>query len=341
MPSERTRWVHQHRDRVLRLANVVGCGWGRKRVGQSKTEQEGLVVFVRRKLPRTQLKRADIVPRQIADVPTDVIEIGDVKLLAVAESVDRTGRMRPAAPGISIGHVGVSAGTFGALVRDATTGERFILSNNHVLANQTDGRDERAQIGDPVLQPGAYDGGTVDGDVIGYLERFAPVRPIVSLPSCSIARSVELMLNIPLRLFRPQYEARLVRRADTDNIVDCAIAKPVEPTWVTANIVDVGRVKGMVEAEVGMKVLKSGRSSGVTSGEIVALGTTINVGLGGGTIARFADQIVTTPMAAPGDSGSLVLDDKHRAVGLLFAGSQQATLCNRIQAVCEALGVRM
>lgn len=341
MPSERARWVHQHRERVLPLANVVGCGWGRKRVGQEKTDREGLVVFVRRKLPRTQLKRKDVVPERVADVPTDVIEIGDVTLLAAPGFVDRTARMRPAAPGISIGHVGVTAGTFGGVVRDVETGERCILSNNHVLANQTNGQDERARVGDPVLQPGPYDGGTVDGDVIGYLERFVPVRPIVQLPTCPIARWTEKIINIPLRLFRPNYEARIYRRADEDNFVDCAIAKPIEPKAVTGDIVEVGRVRGTAEAEVGMRVLKSGRSSGVTAGEVVALGATINVALGGGTIARFADQIVTTPLAQPGDSGSLVLDDQHRAVGLLFAGSEQATLCNRIQAVCEVLGVRM
>ena len=229
MPSERARWVHQHRERVLRLANVVGCGWGRKRVGQEKTDHEGLVVFVSKKKPLTELKRNDIVPKLVGDTPTDVMEIGDVKLLAVSELTDRTARTRPAAPGVSIGHVAVTAGTFGAVVRDADTGQPYILSNNHVVANQTDGRDHRADIGDAVLQPGPYDGGTLDKDVIGHLERFVPVRPLVSVPGCAVARAAESVLNVPLRLFWPHYELRLLRRADEDNLVDGAIVKPIDP----------------------------------------------------------------------------------------------------------------
>jgi len=345
MPSERARLVNRYRDRLLPLANVVGCGWGRKRVGGRPTDRECLVVFVRKKEPPQRLGRQEMVPRTLGEVPTDVVEVGDVRLLALPARhedegpVDRTARLRPAPPGVSIGHVLVSAGTFGAVVYDEETGERCILSNNHVLANQTDGTDERAAVGDPVLQPGPYDGGTVERDVIGHLLRFSPIRPPLSVPACGIARAVEAALNAPLRLLWPRYELRLLRRAEEDNLVDAALVKPVSPDAIRDTIVGIGRVRGTAEAFVGMKVMKSGRTSGVTYGEVLALGATLNVGLGGGVIARFADQIVTTAMAEPGDSGSLVLDERRRAVGLLFAGSDKATLCNRIQAVCEALRV--
>lgn len=345
MPSERARLVRRHRDRVLRLDNVVGCGWGRKQVDRKPTGQEGLVVFVRKKVPLSQLKAKDVVPQQVGGVATDVIEIGDVRLLGAVEDgpahIDRLARIRPAPPGVSIGHLHVSAGTFGAVVMDAASGEPYILSNNHVVANQTDGIDKRAEIGDAVLQPGPYDGGTVEHDVIGHLARFVPVRPILVIPPCPIARRAEAVLNAALRIIRPAYEARLLRRTDDDNMVDAAIVKPVDGHAITGRIAGLGRVRGVTEAEVGMKVCKSGRSSGVTRGEVVALGATMNVGLGGGAIARFADQVVTSPLAQPGDSGSLVLDERMRAVGLLFAGSEQVTICNRIQAVCEALEVRL
>lgn len=329
------------------MANVVGCGWGRKWVRGKATDRECFVVFVRKKEPPERLSRRDVVPRVLGDVETDVLEVGDVRLLAAPAGrgpdhrVQRVAHLRPAPAGVSIGHVYVSAGTFGAVVYDATTGEPLILSNNHVVANQTDGRDSRATIGDPVLQPGPYDGGTLERDVIGHLLRFAPVRPLVSLPGCGVARRMEALLNVPLRLFWPRYEVRLLRKADDDNVVDAAVVRPVSDDVIRDCIVGVGRVRGMAEAAVGMKVVKSGRTSGVTRGEVVALGATLDVGLGGGVIARFADQIVTTPMAEPGDSGSFVLDEQHRAVGLLFAGSDKATLCNRIQAVCEALNVRL
>ena len=56
--------------------------------------------------------------------------------------------------------------------------------------------------------------------------------------------------------------------------------------------------------------------------------------------AGFDGQIVTGPMSQPGDSGALlVLGDGLLAVGLLFAGSQQATVFNPIQPVLKALDV--
>lgn len=387
MLSPRAEWVHEHRHIVLGLANVVGCGWGEKHVRGRKTAQHGMVVFVRRKVPQEQLRSKDLVPLSIGELPTDVIEVGDVKLLGVHDfsprrdggdrppragsrpsgsprgmanpwvatevpgtrralfdpepppQADRTARWRPAQPGVSIGHVQVTAGTFGACVKDKRTGETYILSNNHVAANGTDGHDDRARVGDAVLQPGAYDGGGSEHDVIGHLERFIPLHPLFSAPRCKWAQAVQTLLNIPLRLVARNYAVRIERQAPEDNVVDCAVVKPVNPGDVDGNVVGIGRVRGMVEAEVGMRVKKSGRTTSITKGEVLALGATLNVGLGGSTVARFVDQIVTTPLAQPGDSGSLVLDAHNNAVGLLFAGSDKTTLCNRIAAVCNALHV--
>ena len=58
--------------------------------------------------------------------------------------------------------------------------------------------------------------------------------------------------------------------------------------------------------------------------------------------ARFEEQLVTTPMSEPGDSGSVVVDaDSLLAIGLLFAGSDQATILNPMQAVLDALEVAL
>jgi hypothetical protein len=58
--------------------------------------------------------------------------------------------------------------------------------------------------------------------------------------------------------------------------------------------------------------------------------------------ARFEDQIVSTGMSKPGDSGSLlVAGEALQAVGLLFAGSDQATIYNPIAAVLRALDVEL
>jgi hypothetical protein len=66
---------------------------------------------------------------------------------------------------------------------------------------------------------------------------------------------------------------------------------------------------------------------------------TVDVSYGERT-ARFEGQMVSGPMSEPGDSGSLlVAADSLLAVGLLFAGSQQATIFNPIEAVLSGLDV--
>ena len=47
----------------------------------------------------------------------------------------------------------------------------YILSNNHVLVNSNE-----AEIGDPVLQPGLYDGGAYSQDGIANLNEFVPIH---------------------------------------------------------------------------------------------------------------------------------------------------------------------
>nr|WP_201767350.1 hypothetical protein [Sporomusa ovata] len=53
----------------------------------------------------------------------------------------------------------------------------------------------------------------------------------------------------------------------------------------------------------------------------------------------FTDQILAGPMSMPGDSGSLVLTNDNYAVGLLFAGSERATMFNKIQHVLDKLDI--
>ncbi|MFY9218376.1 MAG: hypothetical protein WAO46_08475, partial [Tepidanaerobacteraceae bacterium] len=84
-----------------------------------------------------------------------------------------------------------------------------------------------------------------------------------------------------------------------------------------------------------------GRTTGITSSQIQALNVVIKVMLGPTEEATFYDQILTGPMAQPGDSGSIVVDENLRAVGLLFAGSDQATLINPIVNVLKTLQVEL
>ncbi len=327
--------LKKHRKKLLSLKNVVGVGVGYKESLEASTgaPKLGVVVLVRHKIPENELEAHNVVPKDLDGVVTDVIEVGDLRLLG------RTERGVPAQPGVSIGHYKITAGTFGAVVKDRQTGEPLILSNNHVLANGTNGRDNRAKLGDPILLPGPHDGGTLENDVVGKLYRFKPVTKVLTQSSCAKAAAAEFWANAFCQLVAPRYSVKLLRRASSENTIDAALAKPVDPNRLNPQILDVGPVRGVAEAEVGMPVIKSGRTTGVTTGTVKAVNATVQVDMGDGDEAVFHDQIIATPMSQGGDSGSLVLDNQRRAIGLLFAGSDKTTVFNKIQNVMEELDI--
>jgi hypothetical protein len=325
--------LRKYRTSLMAKANVVGCGVGKKEINGVPTEQEAVVVLVARKVPYQQLDKKDMVPTELEGVKTDVICVGEIRLLS-----ERTLKIRPAKPGCSIGHYRVSAGTFGAVAYDAKTKEPLILSNNHVLANSTNGRDQRSQIGDPIYQPGTYDQGTTD-DIIGRLTRYVPINRKEESSQCSIAKKAESIGNKLLNLLGVNYTMHFQRNTATVNLIDAALAKPLRPEDISPEILGIGLIKGVTAAKVGMNIKKSGRTSGVNAGRVRAVSVTVNVGLGDGSIAQFDDQIITTPMAQPGDSGSVGVTVENHIIGLLFAGSNDATIYNRIENVMEIMQI--
>ncbi|HBT46576.1 MAG TPA: hypothetical protein DEA73_01645 [Peptococcaceae bacterium] len=318
---------------LLELPRVVGVGVGYKAVRGEVTKKPALVVLVSEKLPVTRLKRDERIPRLLGKAETDVLEVGELRLLT-----SRTEYKRPAQPGVSIGHFKITAGTFGAVVKDRKTKKPLILSNNHVLANISNGNDGRASPGDPILQPGPYDGGSRE-QVIGYLERFIPLYSEVQEVTCNKALRAERLANSLLRLVRPDYRFQLQKLAPTPNVVDAAVARPVDPAAIIDEILGLGKVRGVREPQIGLEVVKSGRSSGITRSTVKVLQATVKVILEEGLKGVFVDQFITGPMAQPGDSGSLILDGENYAVGLLFAGSDKSTVGNRIANVLDRLNV--
>ncbi|HEY8911409.1 MAG TPA: hypothetical protein VIM51_14185 [Desulfosporosinus sp.] len=303
----------QSKRNLLTLPQVVGVGYGFKEVKGVKTDEEAIVVLVTKKLLPEQLASHELVPQNVNSMVTDVIEVGELKALKV-EMLEplqsRTEKVRPAPPGVSIGHYLITAGTFGAVVYDNSTAQPMILSNNHVLANATNGNDHRSSINDRIYQPGPFDFVHVD---FGYADRQYIIACL----------------------------KRFVNLADSPaiNVVDCAIGEPLENSMIIPDILEVGLVQGVTTPVLNMEVKKSGRTSGLTFGQITVLDAMVDVQYEPGRILRFDHQIVTTNMSAPGDSGSLLLDDNNLAVGLLFAGSNTSTIHNPIQDVLDLLSV--
>lgn len=391
---------------LMSKPNVVGVAVGYKSAHGDVSDEPSVVVLVQQKVPLSALAADDVIPREVGGVRTDVYEIGHI----VAQQIGHRDRYRPVVPvGTSMGHYQITAGTLGGIVRDRTTGESFLLSNNHVFANSND-----AQTGDSILQPAALDGGINPGDVVARLERFIPLRyledafqpqpdptpgpspdpdpgpgtgpyppPPMQPSGCDI---VDTLVNVSNMVARISGSERRIQAtgsqatgsqatgsqatgsqqaagsqtadmpapaltpiqaamfsATLDNVVDAALARPLNNEMFDGDILGVGMVAGVKNPSLGMRVRKSGRTTGVTNSVVTLLNATVNVTYStarGTRTARFTGQVIADAMSQGGDSGSLVLDaDDRRAVGLLFAGSPVATIFTPIDAVLNALNI--
>ncbi len=275
-------------------------GIGRKTVRGAATQDIALKIYVKQKIHPLLVKDGQVIPDEVEGVPTDVEEAGEFSIWRPIPPIYQR-KVRPAMGGLSIGHYTITAGTLGCLVRDA--GETFILSNNHVLANENRGSE-----GDPILQPGRFDGGKPEKDVIGRLDTFVAVDP------------------------------------DGPNLVDSAIAAPFDVRDVTPDILGIGRLRGTKEADLEEKVMKSGRTTRRTDGTVVDVSATLRVGYQTGSYI-FTDQMIIKgdrgAFSAGGDSGSAIVSFDGKAVGLLFAGSPFFTVANKMANVEKALDVKV
>jgi hypothetical protein len=332
LPQQQVAQVkEQAKGELLSLPNVVGVGVGYKTVGEVRTGEMSIVVMVRRKLPVAALPPEALAPKKVGEVNVDVMQVGDIRA-----QQSRTDRVRPAPGGVSIGHYLITAGTLGCVVRDQATNTRLILSNNHVLANSND-----AAVGDAILQPGPVDGGRPANDTIATLERFCPIDFGSQPGICSLARAYAGLGNTIAALLGSQHRLDVSRyNPQATNLVDAAVARPLSDGDILDEIMDIGVVQGTLEAALGMPLRKSGRTTGFTTGQVLVMNATVDVGYGVGKTARFENQIVAGAMSQGGDSGSLVVHGTElKAVGLLFAGSDQSTVINPIQAVLDCLQV--
>jgi hypothetical protein len=143
--------------------------------------------------------------------------------------------------------------------------------------------------------------------------------------------------------------ARLTKTVPLSNgvcIADAGIAEVDDPSGVTADIRGLGKPVGTRSLTgLGVNVQKSGDFTGVTHGIVTGLKGTITLPINGMTVT-FQDAIITSGMSGPGDSGSLLMDNRNQAIGLLFGGLQHesswvVSWYNPIDVVLGKLGVTL
>jgi hypothetical protein len=268
----------RHTDELLAVSGVVGTG-----TGLSADGKPVIKVFI--------AGTRDIVAK-IADnlegVPVEVEETGPITALSL------TGRYRPVPIGVSVGNnLECAAGTIGCVIYKGS--QKYILSNNHVLA-----RENKAVIGEDIVQPGRYDINCADHlstDKVADLSDFEPIK----------------------------FDG-------TNNYIDAAIALYSTTDVTCATLAGFYGYPGttIVNPTVSLAVKKVGRTTELTTGTISSINVTVNVGYSTGT-AKFTGCFMTTrKFTKSGDSGSLVVTNTtaNSPVGLLFAGT------NTGQAIC-------
>jgi hypothetical protein len=191
-------------------------------------------------------------------------------------------------------------------------------SNNHVLANES-GIDASGNkvvglpVGSSIYQPGLLDGGSVTTDQIAELTRWVDLDA-----------------------------------SDPHNAVDGAIAKVLDKSDVTDEILFIGPPQGAAVATVDMVVHKFGRTTSYRAGRVSSVLYDVRLTYNVGDVI-FPDQIAirgldAQPFSAAGDSGSAILErSSNKIVGLLFAGAtnNSITFANHINDVLSELNVTL
>ncbi|MEU4447128.1 DNA/RNA non-specific endonuclease [Actinosynnema sp. NPDC050801] len=242
------RFVRTKGADYLRDPNVSSIGIGYKVADGEPTDEIAIQFTVRQKAEPEALRALGtaLLPGTIevdgVAVPTDVLQRDyRVDFHVVEETVSnvRKTRIDPVVPGVSLGHVRVSAGTFGCVVYDRVDGTPYVLSNWHVL------HGPQGALGEDVVQPGVHDDNRTDRNRLG----------------------------------------RLVR-SHLGAAGDCAIAT-IEDRRFESEILDLGvAVDRLGEPELGDKVVKSGRTTGVTHGVVRRVDTLVKIDYGPGVGQR-------------------------------------------------------
>jgi hypothetical protein len=143
---------HKIASQLMANPNVTGVGVGYKIVKGKRTEEVCIRVYVRKKLPRQELRPEEVLPENIEGIPVDVIEA----IYEIHQSIPPIEEHRmhhyPLVGGISIGNLTLGgSGTLGVSVFDNISREDMILSNWHVMCGRVD-----CSVGESIIQPGTW-----------------------------------------------------------------------------------------------------------------------------------------------------------------------------------------
>ncbi len=244
---------------------------------------------------------------EIVDTCRGEVDVADIGVLELHSISQLQSVMRPMMIGGSVSCNIGGTGTIGLITYSMDRKQRFILSNNHVLAGSN-----TVAIGADVMQPGIADGGNITNRV-GSLANFFPVNTTaINYIDASIAEIDPLVRDMGNRIL----------------------------SW--GQITGVAHVPRRT-----CKAYKLGRTTGLTDGFIAASGLKNIAVRWQGSTAWFDNCIEIvgnrSVFSKPGDSGSTIFSESGTAFGLLFAGVNRhgvaRSYANELTTVMNSLGL--
>lgn len=294
------------------LLSQAGAGF----VGITHSENEGeVIVFVedeqaKQKMPRSfdgYKVRTEVTGKIQAfstQVAEPLIDVSDERKAVVRPLVGGTSLSAYVTKGQAIYQY---SGTLGMITYDDK-----VLSNAHVIAMNPE-TGAFLPTGTPILQPGTGDGGRPPDERVGELEAYIPISFDPGVPNYADAATGSIDYGVEASPGRQFSETGDYWIQDWTNVSE------------------------------GNTVRKSGRTTGVTTAEVLHTNVSVRVYYGD-EWAYFEDQITVEQenwsFAGPGDSGSAV-DKNGKFVGLLFAGSADSAVICKAQHIIDGLGIAL
>ena len=137
-------------------------------------------------------------------------------------------------------------------------------------------------------------------------------------------------------------------RMKLDSRMDAAVATLNSARTSSRDILGLGTVSGIDTPTLGMNVVKSGRTTGITRGVVDGVSLSVSINYGDPGVVAFSNQIRIVPrppwpgvdyeVSMGGDSGSVWLNESNnRAIGLHFAGETDPMPASE-NAICSPMG---
>ncbi len=296
--------------------NVVSVSIACKEIAGRHIETMCYVIHVQKKIAATALDESEIIPAEIAGIPTDVVEI------ETATFLEDKSQYRPLKAGIQIApNTGSWFGTLGCFAISNETGKLVLLSNHHVLYN-----DSKSD-GDAVGQPDLTCCACCTCDIIAYNTKGILTKEVDAA-----------FATIGMHQIADDYVISNIVRGlgeyANPGAGDTQLTTADAPIYSVAPLKEYHKAdQTIVRTTVipGERVRKVGRTTDRTIGRAVGIDAQAWVGIPKTEPANFEHQMYIVPhstqnnnneFAKGGDSGSVIINDLNQVVGLLMASKE-------------------